>query len=65
MSNKKYFWLKLKEDFFEEKQSMDSEEIDELIKYLNCECTLDKNYESVKKFKNAIKKFKNRRSYKV
>lgn len=39
-----------------EERCMDSEEIDELIKYLNCECTLDKNYESVKKFKNAIKK---------
>lgn len=39
-----------------EERCIDSEEIDELIKYLNCECTLDKNYESVKKFKNAIKK---------
>ena len=39
-----------------EERCMDSEEIDEVIKYLNCECTLDKNYESVKKFKNAIKK---------
>ncbi len=39
-----------------EERCMDSEEIDELIKYLNCECTLDKNYESVKKFKNVIKK---------
>lgn len=39
-----------------EERCMDSEGIDELIKYLNCECTLDKNYESVKKFKNAIKK---------
>ncbi len=39
-----------------EERCMDSEGIDELIKYLNCECTLDENYESVKKFKNAIKK---------
>lgn len=39
-----------------EERCMNSDEIDELIKYLNCECTLDKNYESVKKFKNAIKK---------
>lgn len=39
-----------------EERCMDSGEIDELIKYLICECTLEENYESVEKFKNAIKK---------
>lgn len=39
-----------------EERCMDSGEIEDLINYLKCECTIEENFESVKKFKDAIKK---------
>jgi hypothetical protein len=38
-----------------EERCIDAGEIENLIVYLKCECSLEENYESVEKFKNAIK----------
>ena len=38
-----------------EERCINIDEINELMAYLTCECSLKENYESVEKFKNAIK----------